>query len=84
MRHATTWTIVAFLTKTLQTEWQGRHQRGIRARLAFEHIQQHDGRWVIVDIMGKRNRVRSAPWQVRLAFRQQHFARRTGAFEVET
>jgi integrase len=29
--------------------------------LTFEHIQQRDGRWVIVDIVGKRNRVRSVP-----------------------
>lgn len=31
------------------------------AHLTFEHIQQRDGRWVIVDIIGKRNRVRSVP-----------------------
>ncbi|MCL4410207.1 MAG: tyrosine-type recombinase/integrase [Gammaproteobacteria bacterium] len=29
--------------------------------LTFEHVQQRDGRWVIVDIVGKRNRVRSVP-----------------------
>jgi integrase len=29
--------------------------------LTFENIQQRDGRWVIVDIVGKRNRVRSVP-----------------------
>lgn len=31
------------------------------AALAFEHIQQRDGRWVIVDLVGKGNRVRSVP-----------------------
>lgn len=31
------------------------------SHLTFEHIQQRDGRWVIVDIVGKRNRVRSVP-----------------------
>ncbi len=31
------------------------------AVLAFEHIQQRDGRWVIVDLIGKGNRVRSVP-----------------------
>ena len=31
------------------------------ARLMFEHIQQRDGRWVIVDMMGKGNHVRSVP-----------------------
>lgn len=35
------------------------------ARLTFEHLQQRDGRWVIVDIRGKGGRFRSvpiAPW----------------------
>ncbi len=31
------------------------------AALTFEHIQQRDGRWLIVDITGKGNRVRSIP-----------------------
>jgi integrase len=31
------------------------------AALTFAHIQQRDGRWVIVDITGKGNRVRSVP-----------------------
>jgi integrase len=31
------------------------------AALSFAHIQQRDGRWVIVDINGKGNRVRSVP-----------------------
>lgn len=31
------------------------------AALTFEHIQQRDGRWVIVDLVGKRNHVRSVP-----------------------
>lgn len=31
------------------------------AALSFEHIQQRDGRWVIVDLVGKGNRVRSVP-----------------------
>ncbi len=29
--------------------------------LTFEHIQQRDGRWVIVDLIGKRNSLRSIP-----------------------
>jgi len=29
------------------------------ANLTFEHIQQREGRWVIVDLVGKRNKVRS-------------------------
>lgn len=39
------------------------------ASLTFDHIQQRDGRWVIVDMTGKGNRVRTVPipsW-VRLA-----------------
>jgi len=31
------------------------------AILSFDHIQQRDGRWVIVDITGKGNRVRTIP-----------------------
>ncbi len=31
------------------------------ARLTFEHIRQLEGRWVIVDIIGKRNKTRSVP-----------------------
>jgi site-specific recombinase XerD len=31
------------------------------AKLTFDHIQQRDGRWVIVDLTGKGNRVRSVP-----------------------
>jgi len=31
------------------------------AALEFKHIQQRDGRWVIVDLVGKGNRVRSVP-----------------------
>ena len=31
------------------------------AALTFDHIQQRDARWVIVDLVGKGNRVRSVP-----------------------
>jgi len=31
------------------------------ALLTFEHIQQREGRWVIVDLVGKGNRVRTVP-----------------------
>jgi site-specific recombinase XerD len=31
------------------------------AALTFDHIKQRDGRWVIVDIIGKGNRVRTVP-----------------------
>jgi len=31
------------------------------AALAFSHIQQRDGRWCIVDLVGKHGRVRTAP-----------------------
>lgn len=31
------------------------------ATLTFGHIQQRDARWVIVDLVGKRNKVRSVP-----------------------
>lgn len=31
------------------------------AMLTVEHIQQRDGRWVIVDLVGKRNHIRSVP-----------------------
>jgi len=31
------------------------------AALTFEHIQQRDGRWCIVDLVGKHGRIRTAP-----------------------
>jgi site-specific recombinase XerD len=31
------------------------------ATLTFQHIQQREGRWVIVDLIGKRNKTRSIP-----------------------
>lgn len=31
------------------------------AGLTFEHIQQREGRWVLVDLVGKRNKMRSVP-----------------------
>ena len=31
------------------------------ARLSFEHIQQREGRWAIVDMVGKRNKLRTIP-----------------------
>jgi site-specific recombinase XerD len=31
------------------------------ANLTFDHIQQREGRWVIVDLIGKGNRVRTVP-----------------------
>jgi hypothetical protein len=36
-------------------------RRSEAAALTFEHIQEREGRWVIVDLMGKHGRVRSIP-----------------------
>jgi len=36
-------------------------RRAEAANLAFDHIQQRDARWVLVDLVGKRNKVRSVP-----------------------
>ena len=36
-------------------------RRSELASLDFEHIQQRDGRWVIVDLAGKMGRIRSVP-----------------------
>jgi site-specific recombinase XerD len=36
-------------------------RRAEAAGLTFEQIQQRDGRWAIVDLIGKRNRVRTVP-----------------------
>lgn len=36
-------------------------RRAEAALLSFEHIQQRDGRWVLVDLVGKRDKVRSVP-----------------------
>src|SRR5260370_155094 len=36
-------------------------RRAEAASLRFDHVQQRDGRWVLVDLIGKRNKVRSIP-----------------------
>jgi site-specific recombinase XerD len=36
-------------------------RRAEAINIAFKHIQQRDGRWVLVDLIGKRNKVRSVP-----------------------
>ena len=36
-------------------------RRAEAAALTFDHIQQRDGRWVIVDLVGKHERVRTVP-----------------------
>jgi integrase len=36
-------------------------RRSEAAALTFDHIQQRDGRWAIVDLVGKGNRVRTVP-----------------------
>lgn len=36
-------------------------RRAEAASLSFEHIQQRDGRWVLVDLIGKRDKIRSIP-----------------------
>jgi site-specific recombinase XerD len=36
-------------------------RRSEAAGLTFEHVQQRDGRWVLVDLIGKRDKVRSVP-----------------------
>lgn len=36
-------------------------RRGEITKLTFEHIQQREGRWVIIDLVGKHHRVRSVP-----------------------
>jgi site-specific recombinase XerD len=36
-------------------------RRAEAAELTFNHIQQRDGRWVLVDLIGKRDKVRSVP-----------------------
>ena len=36
-------------------------RRSEAAGLTFEHVQQRDGRWVLIDLVGKRDKVRSVP-----------------------
>jgi len=36
-------------------------RRAESANLRFDHVQRRDGRWVLVDLIGKRNKVRSVP-----------------------
>ena len=46
---------------TLAVMIGGGLRRSEVARLAFNHIQQRDGRWAIVDLVGKGNHVRTVP-----------------------
>lgn len=36
-------------------------RRSEAAKLCWQHIQQREGRWLIVDLVGKRNKLRSVP-----------------------
>lgn len=36
-------------------------RRSEAAALTFEHVQQREGRWVLVDLIGKRDKIRSVP-----------------------
>ena len=36
-------------------------RRSEAASLTFEHVQQRDGRWVLIELIGKRDKVRSVP-----------------------
>jgi site-specific recombinase XerD len=36
-------------------------RRSEAAALTFDHVQQRDGRWVLVDLIGKRDKIRSVP-----------------------
>jgi site-specific recombinase XerD len=36
-------------------------RRAEAANLTFDHVQQRDGRWVLVDLIGKRDKIRSVP-----------------------
>src|SRR5919107_2545974 len=36
-------------------------RRAEAAGLTFDHVQQRDGRWVLVDLVGKRDKIRSVP-----------------------
>jgi site-specific recombinase XerD len=36
-------------------------RRSEAASLTFDHVQQRDGRWVLLDLIGKRDKVRSVP-----------------------
>lgn len=36
-------------------------RRAEAAALTFDHVRQRDGRWVLVDLIGKRDKVRSVP-----------------------
>lgn len=36
-------------------------RRAEAAQLKFKHVQQREGRWVLVDLIGKRNKLRSVP-----------------------
>lgn len=53
-------------------------RRSEAARLTFAHIQQREGRWVILDLVGKRKRIRTVPMPSWAKAAIDHWAEKAG------
>jgi len=56
-------------------------RRSEAAGLTFEHVQQRDGRWVLVDLIGKRDKIRSVPMPNWAKAAIDEWSRRSGVSE---
>ncbi len=56
-------------------------RRAEAAALTFEHLQQREGRWVIVDLLGKRDKVRSVPVPAWMKAAIDDWSRQSNIFE---
>lgn len=56
-------------------------RRAEAAALTFDHLQQREGRWVIVDLFGKRDKVRSVPVPMWMKAAIDEWSRQSGVSE---
>jgi site-specific recombinase XerD len=56
-------------------------RRAEAAALTFDHVQQRDGRWVLVDLIGKRDKIRSVPMPNWAKAAIDHWSKASGVFE---
>jgi site-specific recombinase XerD len=56
-------------------------RRAEAANLTFDHVQQREGRWVLVDLIGKRDKIRSIPMPNWSKAAIDEWSRASGAWE---
>ncbi len=56
-------------------------RRAEASNLSFDHVQQRDGRWVLVDLIGKRDKIRSVPMPAWTKAAIDAWSSRTGVIE---